>query len=70
MHINHRVYAKSCHYKHKSHFNNIKYSFKSLPSNPETFGLTLANKPEVTIAVTKIKYFAQSQKEASDRKKK
>lgn len=54
----------------KSYFNNIKYSLKSLPSNPKTFRLTLANNPEVIMTVTKIKYFAQSQKEASDRKKK
>lgn len=33
------------------------------------FRLTLANNPEVTMTVTKIKYFAQSQKEASDRNK-
>lgn len=57
-------------YKLKSYFNNTKCSFKSFPSNLEMFRLTVVNKPAVTMTVTKIIYFAQSQKEARDGKEK
>ena len=57
-------------YKLQSYFNNIQCSFKSFPSNLAMFRLTLVNKPAVTMTVTKIIYFAQSQKEARDGKEK
>lgn len=66
VHINHQDCAKGCHYKCKSYFNNIKCSFKSFPSNLEMFILNLVNKPAVIKMVTKVIYFAQSQKEASE----
>lgn len=52
--INHSVCAKRCRYKCKSYFNNVKWRFKSFPSNLEMFRLTLVSKPVVTMTVTKI----------------
>lgn len=68
VHINHRDCAKGCHYRSKSYFNNIKCSFKSFLSNLEMFILNLVNKPAVTMMVTKIIYFAQSQKRSQWRR--